>query len=58
MLNVWVFLNHSNEDKTMVITLKKKLQKYGIDVFLTYDDVKGSTKWLESLMNNFKCIIN
>jgi len=49
-----IFLSHSTEDKEIAGMIKKKLDPFGIDVFLAHEDIEGGTDWTPRLHSEIK----
>ena len=45
-----IFLSHKAEVKKQIQTLKKGLEKYGVEAFLAHSDIDPGTEWQEEIV--------
>lgn len=48
------FLSYSSKDRRLAGRVKKKLEFYGIEVFLAHEDITPSHQWLQEIIKNIK----
>lgn len=51
---VRVFISYSSKDREVAGSLKRFLEKYGLEVFLAHEDIKPTINWQEEIMQNLK----
>lgn len=49
-----IFLSHSINDKQIAGKIKKKLDHFGVDIFLAHEDIEGGTDWKPKLYSEIK----
>ena len=51
-----IFISYNTLDKEVAGNISKKLEKWGLDVFLAHDDIEVSEEWREVILENlFDC---
>jgi hypothetical protein len=51
---VRVFVSYSTEDKEFAGSLKRSLERLGLEVFLAHEDINPSADWPEAILQNLK----
>lgn len=49
-----VFLSYSTSDKKLAGKIKLGLEEYGLDVFLTHEDIKPSAQWINKILTELE----